>query len=121
MKKYFILILFVIVILVGEIASSPKTITGQRDGMNVWKVNHFFDLYNTEYLTPVNDTTKVVIVDKKKVNNKYFVNVSDGNSVILLKTKEIYDAVEQNDTVTLVKTYEPIRKHKYRIKYKIVE
>lgn len=118
MKKTLFTILFlIIVIIVGELFSAPKTIIGQRNGQNVWNVNHFFNMYKTEYLGPINDTTLVKIIDKEMINNKSIVHVTDGNTVTLLTSKEVYDYVELNDTVNLVTTHEPITKHKYRIKY----
>lgn len=119
MKKYFILILLVVVILVGEISSSPKTITGQRDGMNVWTVNHFFNTFTTEYVGPINDTTKVIIKEKFITGKSYMINVSDGNNVTLIKSKEIYNAVNVNDTIELITTYEPLNRERYKIKYTI--
>ena len=118
MKKFlFTILILIAVIVTGELMSNPKTIIAQRDGQNVWNVNHFFNMYKTEYLGPINDTTLVKIIDKEMVNNKPMVRVTDGNTVTLLTSKEVYDYVEPDDTVNLVITHEPITKHKYRIKY----
>lgn len=118
-KAGLILLLGIILIIIGELVSSSKTIIGQRDNMNVWNVHHFFNLFTTEYLTPVNDTVEVVVTDK--IDNSYMIHVSDGTTVTLLKSKEIYDIVNTGDTVKLVTIYEPINKHRYKIKHTIIK
>ena len=118
MKKFlFTILILIAVIVTGELMSNPKTIIAQRDRQNVWSVNHFFNMYKTEYLGPINDTTLVTIIDKEMINHKPMVRVTDGNTVTLLTSKEVYDYVEPDDTVNLVITHEPITKHKYRTKY----
>lgn len=118
-KSLIIFVILIVVILCGELFSSPKTITGQRDNMNVWTVNHFFNTFTTEYLGIINDTTEVVITDKTP--NSYMIHVSDGTTVTLLKSKDIYDIVEVGDTVKLVTIHEPINKHRYKIKYAVIK
>ncbi len=118
MKKTLFAILFlIIVIIAGELFSTPKTIIGQRNGQNVWNVNHFFDMYKTEYFTPINDTIIVVVTSKEKILNKPIVRVSDGNNVTTLNSYDVYNYVNVNDTVNLVTSYIPLSRHKYRIKY----
>ena len=120
MKKSLIIFIVLIgVIICGELFSSPKMITGQRDNMNVWTVNHFFNTFTTEYLGLINDTTEVVITDKTP--NSYMIHVSDGTTVTSLKSKDIYDSVEVGDTVKLVTIHEPINKHRYKIKYTVIK
>ena len=120
MKKFgFLIVILLISILVGELCSSPKTIVRQENGMNVWKVNHFFNVFKTEYTGPLNDTTLVVVTNKNKTNRSCIVHVSDGNNVTLLKSRQIYDYVEVGDTINLVTTNEPVNKHKYQIKYTV--
>ena len=120
MKKSLVtFLLLVVVISCGELFSSPKTITSQRDNMNVWTVNHFFNTFTTEYLGIINDTTEVVITEK--MSNSHMINVSDGTTVTLLKSKDIYNIVEVGDTVKLVTIHEPINKHKYKIKHIVIK
>ena len=118
-KSLFILIILFVVILCGELFSSPKTITSQRDNMNVWTVKHFFNAFTTEYLSIINDTTEVVVTDK--ISNSCMIHVSDGTTVTLLKSKDIYNFVEKGDTVKLVTIHEPINKHKYKIKHIVIK
>ena len=87
--------------------------------MNVWQVNHLFNLCKTEYIGPPNDTAQVVVIDKNKTNRSRMVHVSDGNTVTLLKSRQIYDYVEVGETINLVTTNEPVNKHKYTIKYTV--
>ena len=120
-RLFFIIVTLIVVIIAGELASSPKSIISQRDGMNVWTVNHFFNTFTTEYLGPINDTTEVVIIDKDKIGKSYMIHVTDGNQITLLKSKQIYDIVEPGDTVKLVTTNEPLNRHKYRIKHTVIK
>ncbi len=120
MRKFLLVIcLLLVTLLVGELMSNSKTIVRQENGMNVWEVHHFFNLYKTEYTGPLNDTMQVVVLDKNKTNRSCMVHVSDGNNVTLLKSRQIYDYVEIGDTVNLVTTNEPVNKHKYIIKYTV--
>lgn len=122
MKKLLIIVCVIFVtLLCGELFTSPKTIVAQRDGMNVWKVYHMFDLFSTEYLGPVNDTTRVIIVDKNKTKKSYMVHVTDGNMTTLLKSREVYTKTEVGDTVDLVTTFEPESRHTYKTKYTIIK
>ena len=120
MKRFLkILLLLCVLAFVGELCSSPKTIVRQENGMNVWQVNHLFNLCKTEYTGPPNDTAQVVVIDKNKTNRSRMVHVSDGNTVTLLKSRQIYDYVEVGETINLVTTNEPVNKHKYTIKYTV--
>lgn len=122
MKKFFIILTILIgIIFISELASSPKSITAQRDNMNVWTVNHFFNTFTTEYLGPINDTTTVIILDKNVVNKSYMVHITDGKQTTLLKSKQIYDMTNVGDTVKLITTNEPINRHKYRIKHVVIK
>lgn len=108
MKKLIkIIILVIIFIVVGECASTNKSIIGQQDNQNVWQINHMFNLFHTTMLAPINDTTDVVVIDKKENKTKYITLVSDGNNVTTLRSKKIYDIVEIGDSTKLVTTYEP--------------
>lgn len=120
MKKIGITIFILcVLILVGELASAPKSIVSQKNGMNVWKVNHFFNMFKTEYLGPLNDTTLVVVTDKNITDKSFMVHVSDGNTVTLLKSHDVYDYAEVGDTINLITTNEPINRHRYRTKYTV--
>ena len=120
MKRFFkILFLLCGVAFIGELCSSPKTIVRQENEMNVWQVNHFFNLCETEYIGPLNDTTQVVILDKNKTNRSCMVYVSDGNTVTLLKSHEVYNYADVGDTINLITTNEPINRYRYRTKYTV--
>lgn len=122
MKKVLIVIFIIFVVLLcGELFTSPKSIMAQRDGMNVWRVNHVFDLFHTEYLGPVNDTSRVVIVDKNKTRDAYTVHVTDGNRVTMLKSYDVYHDTEVGDTVDLVTSFVPESRHTYKTKYTVIK
>ena len=120
MKKILIIVLTIFVaLMVGELCTSQKSIIRQQNNMNVWRVNHFFDLFHTKYLGPINDTTRVTITDKNKTAGSYVVHVSDGNKVTVLKSHDIYKRCEIGDTINLITTFEPTSKHSYKTKYTI--
>jgi len=120
-KLIYIFISIFFIVLCGELFSSPKTIIGQKDNMNIWQINHFFNTFSTQHLGLINDTSKVIILDKYKVNNTYMIKVTDGINATLLKSKNIYDFVNKEDTVNMITIYEPVNVNRYMIKHKILK
>lgn len=112
---------FLILLLAGEMCSSPKEIVSQNDNVNHWMVHHFFNMCNTEYIGPMNDTAIVVLTNKTKTKRSAMVNVSDGTKVTLIRSQEVYDNVEIGDTFKLVTTYTPVGSNKYRMKYIVIK
>lgn len=116
-------ILTLIILFAGEVYSDDKTIIGQEYGNNVWQVNHFFNLYSTTMLAPINDTVNVKIIEKNHIGNQYKTMTSDGTRIITLTTKQSYDYVDVNDSVKLVTTFEPsdINIHGCRKRYTLIK
>lgn len=120
-KSALIVFILFVIVLFGELLSSPRTIVMQDNNTNYWKINHFFNMFHTEYIGPANDTAVVVLTNKTRTKRSAMVNVSDGNTVTLIRSQEVYDNVEIGDTFTLVTTYMPVGRNKYKMKYIVIK
>lgn len=116
-------ILTLIILFAGEVYSNDKTIIGQEYGNNIWQINHFFNLYSTTMLAPINDTVNVKIIEKNRIGNQYKTMTSDGTRIITLTTKQSYDYVDVDDSVKLVITFEPsdMNIHGCKTKYTLIK